>query len=182
VLRPVSAYGIAKAAADLASFKYSAADSVDAVRARPFPHIGPGQDSAFAISSFARQIAEIKLGRAEPKIMVGNLEAKRDFSDVSDIVRGYREVGMNGQKGEVYNLCSGSSIQVGDLLQKLIKVAEVEVEIEVDPARLRPIDVPDVYGDNSKAQREIGWKPRIDLEGTLHSLFAYWLETVERAA
>ncbi len=178
VLRPVSTYGIAKATADLATFKYTFTDAVFGIRARPFPHIGPGQNPVFAISSFARQIAEIKLGRAPAKIMVGNLEAKRDYSDVSDIVRGYRDAILNGKRGEAYNLCSGSSVQIGDLLQRLIKLAEVEVEVVVDPDRLRPVDVPDVYGDPSKAFKELGWKPRIDLEATLHSIFAFWIETL----
>src|SRR5690606_18939179 len=109
-----------------------------------------------------------------------NLEAKRDYSDVSDIVRGYREALLNGKRGEVYNLCSGASIQIGDLLQRLIKVAEVDVEIEVDPERLRPADVADSYGSYAKAQKEFGWRPRIDLEASLHSLLAYWMEQTER--
>lgn len=179
VFRPVSIYGVAKATAELTTFKFATAEGLDAVRARPFPHIGPGQSSVFALSSFAKQVAEIKLGRREPKILVGNLEAKRDYSDVSDIVRGYREVGLNGKRGEAYNLCSGASVQIGEVLQQLIKVAEIEVEVVVDPERLRPIDVPDTYGDNGKALKEFGWKPRIDLEATLHSLFAYWLEAAD---
>ena len=150
------------------------------MRVRPFPHLGPGQDELFAISSFAKQIANIKLGRAEPKIMVGNLEAKRDYSDVSDIVRGYREALVNGTRSEVYNLCSGTSIEIGELLQRLLKVAEVDAEVVVDPDRLRPVDIPDMYGDYTRAHQHFGWKPRIDLEGTLHSVFAYWLEELEK--
>lgn len=176
--RPVSVYGLSKAAADLAAFRYSHSENLFIVRARPFNHIGPGQQDRFAISSFAKQLAEIKLGRSEPTIKVGNLEAKRDYSDVSDIVRGYREVILNGKRGEVYNLCSGVSTAVGEILKKLIKVAEVETTVEVDPERVRPIDIPEVVGSNQKAQKEIGWKPRIDLEATLHSLFAYWLEVL----
>lgn len=179
VLRPVNAYAVSKAAADLAAFKYFFSDHLHVIRVRPFPHIGPGQNEAFSISGFTKQIAEIKLGLKPPKIKVGNLEAKRDFSDVSDIVRGYREALLNGKRGEVYNLCSGQSISIGGMLQKLIKVADVEVEIEVDSSRLRPIDIPDLYGSYDKAQHDFGWKPRIDLEGTLHSLLAYWVEYLE---
>ena len=125
VLRPVTAYGVTKAAADLAVFKYAYRENIFALRIRPFQHIGPGQSDQFAISSFGRQVAEIKLGRRSPVIKVGNLDVKRDYSDVSDVVRGYREAVLNGKRGEVYNLCSAHSIGVGELLQKLIKVAEV---------------------------------------------------------
>jgi GDP-4-dehydro-6-deoxy-D-mannose reductase len=181
VMRPITAYGVTKSAADLAAHKYAFRDGVEAIRVRPFPHIGPGQSDVFAISSFARQVAEIKLKRREPTIRVGNLEVKRDYSDVSDIVRGYREALLNGKKGEVYNLCSGASIAIGELLQKLLKVAEVDAEIVVDPARVRPVDIIDMYGSNQKAFKEFGWKPRIDLEGTLHSILAFWLEALDKA-
>ena len=177
-MRPISTYGVTKSAADVAVFKMSRSDNIHAVRVRPFPHIGPGQSDNFAVSSFAKQVAEIKLGRREPVIKVGNLEARRDYSDVSDIVRGYREAVLNGQRGEVYNLCSGQSVEIGDLLQRLIKVAEVEVEVQVDPDRLRPVDIPDSFGTYNRAQKHFGWKPRIDLEATLHSIFAHWVETL----
>lgn len=178
-MRPVNNYGLSKAAADLAAYKYSV-QGLNAVRVRPFPHFGPGQSPQFALSSFAKQLAEIKLGRSEAKIKVGNLEAKRDYSDVSDIVRGYRDGLLNGKRGEIYNLCSGVSCSIADLLQKLIKVAEVDVEIVVDPDRLRPVDIPELVGSAAKAQKDFGWKPRIDQEASLHSLFAYWVEQVEK--
>lgn len=179
-LRPISIYGVSKAAADVAVFKYARRENLHAVRIRPFPHLGPGQDARFAISSFARQLAEIKLGRREAVIEVGNLEARRDYSDVSDIVRGYREALLNGKRGEVYTLCSGKSVGIGDVLQQLIKLSEVEVEVQVDPERLRPLDIPDSYGSYARAQKDFGWKPRIDLEGTLHSMLAYWLENLDQ--
>jgi len=182
VLRPASNYGVTKAAADLMTFKYAHRNGVHSIRVRPFPHIGPGQSDKFAISSFARQVAEIHLKKREAVIKVGNLEAKRDYSDVSDIVRGYREALLNGKRGEAYNLCSGQSIAVGDILKKLIAIAEVEAEIEIDPERVRPIDVPDLYGSYQKAQKEFGWKPRIALDGTLASLFAFWVEALEKGA
>lgn len=180
-LRPISTYGVSKSTADLLSGKFSFRNSLHVVRARPFPHLGPGQSSRFAISSFARQLAMIKLKKAEPVIMVGNLEAKRDYSDVSDIVRGYREGLLNGKKGDAYNFCSGQSIEIGELLQRLIKVSELDVEVREDPERLRPVDIMDLYGSHEKASRDFGWKPRINLDGTLHSLFAFWVECLERA-
>jgi GDP-4-dehydro-6-deoxy-D-mannose reductase len=181
-LRPISAYGMAKATADLAGFKYAFLDGLHTVRVRPFNHIGPGQSESFAISSFAKQVAAVKLGMIKPVIKVGDLEVKRDYSDVSDIVRGYREALLNGKRGDAYNLCSGTSVAISELLEKLIKVAEVEATIEVDPERVRPVLIPDIVGSSQKAQKEFGWKPRIDLEGTLHSLFAFWLETLSSSS
>jgi GDP-4-dehydro-6-deoxy-D-mannose reductase len=180
-LRPANNYGVTKVAADAATFKFAHYNGVQAVRVRPFPHIGPGQNEKFAISSFAKQVAEIKLGKREPIIKVGNLEAKRDYSDVSDIVRGYRDALLNGKRGEAYNLCSGQSVMVGDLLKKLIAIAEIEAEIVVDPERYRPVDIPELYGSSQKALKDFGWKPRINLDGTLSSLFAYWMEQVAAA-
>ena len=177
-LRPISTYGVTKAAAELAAYKSAIRDGVYTVRVRPFPHIGPGQSESFAISSFAKQVAEIALGKKEPKVLVGNLEAKRDYSDVSDIVRGYREAALNGKRGDVYNLCFGKSVSIGSLLQELIKISGKEIAVELDPARVRAIDIADSYGTYDKAHKDFGWKPRIDLSGTMHSILAYWLEVL----
>lgn len=175
-LRPISNYGLSKAAADLAAFKYHRREKVDVVRVRPFPHVGPGQNESFAVSSFAHQIACIKLGRKEPVIQVGNLEAKRDYTDVSDIVRGYREASLNGKAGEVYNLCYGESISMGDVLASLIKIADVDAKIVTDPSRVRPVDIPDLYGSHARAQRDFGWRPRVEREVTFDTILSYWLE------
>jgi GDP-4-dehydro-6-deoxy-D-mannose reductase len=177
-LRPVTTYGASKAAADLIAFQYAYRENIHVIRARPFTHIGPGQSDNFSISNFSKQVALIKLGRAKPIIQVGNLEAKRDFSDVSDIVRGYRESVLNGKRGEAYNLCSGVSIEIKEVLQKLISIAEIEVEIVIDETRLRPIDIPELCGSYQRAQKHFGWKPRVHLDQTLHSLLAYWLEAL----
>lgn len=178
LLRPVSAYGVSKAAADMAAFKYSVRNDLHVVRVRPFPHIGPGQSDRFAISSFAQQVAAIKLGQADPEIKVGNLHVKRDYSDVSDIVRGYREAILNGKSGEVYNLCSGQSVEMREILQNLIELAGVETDVVVDPTRVREMDVPDVYGSYEKAQKDFGWRPRVERESMLSSLLGYWMEVL----
>jgi GDP-4-dehydro-6-deoxy-D-mannose reductase len=180
VFRPISAYGVSKAAADLATFKYATKDGVEAVRVRPFPHIGPGQSDRFVLSNFAKQAAEIKLGKRTPIIHVGNLEVKRDYLDVSDVVRGYREALLNGKKGEAYNLCSGKSHTIGELLQRLLKLGEVEAEVLEDKERVRLVDIPDLVGSYQKAQKEFGWQPRIELDGTLLSMFAFWIEQLEK--
>lgn len=177
-LRPASVYGWTKAAADLAVFQYHARSQVNAVRVRPFTHTGPGQRPSFALASFAKQVAMIKLGKSKPVISVGNLEARRDYSDVADIVRGYREVLLNGKGGAAYNLCSGHSVVVGDCLRSLIEIAKVEVEIVEDPARVRPLDIPEIVGSYQLAKKELGWSPRVDLSGTLHGLLASWLEAL----
>ncbi|MCB0322966.1 MAG: GDP-mannose 4,6-dehydratase [Bdellovibrionales bacterium] len=175
-LRPTSVYGVTKACADLTVFKYCHRDGVHSVRIRPFSHIGPGQSDRFAISSFAKQVAAVKLGKQEPVIKVGNLDVKRDYSDVSDIVRGYREALLNGKAGEVYNLCSGQSVLLSDILQKLISLADVEVEVVQDPTRVRTVDCADIYGSYDKASKDFGWKPRVEQEAMLDSLLAYWLD------
>lgn len=177
-MRPISSYGVSKAAADLAAYKYHYRNGLHTVRIRPFPHIGPGQADNFAISSFAKQVAAVKLGKAEPVIKVGNLEAKRDYTDVLDIVRGYREALQNGKPGDVYNMCTGESIAIGDALKMLISLAEIDVDIQEDPERMRPVDINDLHGSYLKAQRDFGWRPRVEREASLDSLLAYWLETL----
>lgn len=181
-LRPISAYGVSKASADLMTYKYQYRDNLHTVRIRPFPHIGPGQAENFAISGFAKQVAEIKLGRAKPIVKVGNLDPKRDYTDVLDIVRGYREAVLNGKPGEAYNLCSGESIGIGEALQILIRLAGVDAEIVEDPARVRPVDITDLFGSYQKAQREFGWRPRVEREASLDTLLAYWLETLSETS
>ena len=178
-MRPISTYGVSKAAADLLTFKVTQSSKLHAIRVRPFPHLGPGQSDRFAMSSFAKQVALIKLGRQEPLIHVGNLEARRDYSDVSDIVRGYREAILNGNNGEAYNLCSGKSMVIGDLLNMLIKISETDAKVEVDPARVREIEIVDLYGSHQKANKDFGWKPRVELEDALGSLFAFWVEALQ---
>lgn len=176
MLRPVSIYGVTKASAELASLKYTLRENLFIVRVRPFPHLGPGQSPLFAVSSFAKQLAAIKLGKEPPVLKVGNLEVKRDLTDVADIIRGYREALLNGKRGEVYNLCSGTSISIREVMEKLIKIAEVKVTVQVQAKRQRTGDIQDIWGSSQKANKDFGWKPRIELDGTLHSLFAYWVE------
>jgi GDP-4-dehydro-6-deoxy-D-mannose reductase len=177
-LRPTSVYGVSKAAADALVFKCCYRDQLHTIRVRPFSHIGPGQAEHFAISSFAKQVALVKLGKQEPVIKVGNLDVKRDYSDVSDIVRGYREALLNGKAGEAYNLCSGISVEVGDLLQRLITLSGVDMEVVQDPARVRTVDIPEIVGSFEKASRDFGWKPRVERDAMLDSLLAYWLDAL----
>jgi len=142
--------------------------------ARPFNHFGPRQDPYFVASGFARRIADIEAGRWEPIISVGNLDARRDLTDVRDTVRAYQIIMERGQTGRPYNVCSGSAISIRDLLDRLIDRARVPVAVKVDPARYRPNDTPLLLGDPARLRDELGWSARIPIEQTLDDLLEYW--------
>lgn len=168
---PSDPYGVSKLAQEMLATR-SADGPVFIVR--PFNHAGPRQSPAYATSSFARQIAEIEAGRREPVIRVGNLEAKRDITDVRDTVRAYRLVVQRGTPGRPYNVCSGEAYRVGDLLDALTRQSRNAIRIEVDSDRLRPSDNPIIAGDRSRIETETGWQPRIPIERTLDDLLRYW--------
>jgi GDP-4-dehydro-6-deoxy-D-mannose reductase len=132
----------------------------------------------FASSNFARQIAEIEKGLKEPVIQVGNLNARRDYSDVRDVVRAYWLSLERGEPGEVYNISSGRAITIKELLDQLLSLSEIDLEIREDPQRMRPSDVEVLVGDCSKFKERTGWEPRIPLETTLKDLLDYWRERV----
>jgi GDP-4-dehydro-6-deoxy-D-mannose reductase len=142
--------------------------------ARPFNHAGPGQSDAFVTSSFARQIAEIEAGIAPPVLHVGNLDARRDITDVRDVVRAYRLLADRGTPRRPYNICSGRSHRVGDLLDRLVAMARTRIAVELDPARLRPSDNPMVLGSFARIQQETGWMPAIPIQQTLADLLEHW--------
>jgi GDP-4-dehydro-6-deoxy-D-mannose reductase len=144
---------------------------------RAFNHIGPRQRPDFVVPSFACQLAEIALGKREPVMKVGNLEAKRDFSDVRDIVRGYRLAALGGC-GPI-NLCSGKSHSIQRLLDTLIEIAGVKVNIEQDPSRMRPSEVPDLFGSYQRAKAELNWEPRYDFRQSLEDIYNYWYSKVK---
>lgn len=172
-LRPVNNYSLSKVMAELVAERYSRESRVRSVIMRPFNHLGAGQDNRFVASSFAWQLARIAKGLAAPVLRVGNLEAERDFSDVRDIVRGYRSAAVHG-KG-VYVLSSGRAIPVRTLLDNLIEISGLQVKVEQDPARMRPAEVPRLCGAFDRARNELGWEPRITLRQTLSDVYAYWL-------
>lgn len=173
-LRPLSPYAVSKVAQDLLAFQYYMSYGMPIVRTRGFNHTGPRRGEVFVTSAFARQIAEIEKGKREPVIHVGNLKAKRDFSDVRDIVAAYWLSLEKGVPGEVYNIGSGVARSIGELLDSLLSLSPVKVRVEVDPARLRPSDVPILLADSSKFVSLTGWKPRIPFEQTLRDLLDYW--------
>ncbi len=140
---------------------------------RSFNHIGPGQTEDFVASAFAKQIVEIENGEKDT-IKVGNLEAKRDFTDVRDIVRAYVLAMERGRPHTPYNICSGTAISIKELLDRLLSLSTAEVKIEKDPQRMRPSDIPILLGDNTRFCSATGWKPEIPLGSTLNDIMKYW--------
>jgi GDP-4-dehydro-6-deoxy-D-mannose reductase len=133
-------------------------------------------------SSFARQIAQIEAGQREPVLRVGNLESRRDITDVRDTVRAYRLVVRNGKPGRPYNVCSGQAYRIADLLDALTRISPTPIRVELDSDRLRPSDNPVIAGDRSRISSETGWEPSIPIDRTLEDLLAYWrLQTTRRS-
>ncbi|HXK11147.1 MAG TPA: GDP-mannose 4,6-dehydratase [Vicinamibacteria bacterium] len=173
-LRPASPYAVSKVAQAALARLYGPAGGMRIVLTRTFHHTGPGRGEAFAESSFARQIAEIEAGRHRPVLEVGNLGAVRDFTDVRDVVRAYWRLLEKGEAGETYNVCSGRGRPIRQVLEMLLAASAARVEVRVDPARLRPSDVPVQVGDPSRLRAATGWEPRIPLERTLSNLLDDW--------
>lgn len=169
-LHALDPYSASKGALDLLAEGYARAYRLPIVRVRPFNHLGPGQSPRFAAARFAREIALIEAGRKPPLLKVGNLSARRDFTDVRDIVRGYLLAARRGRAGEAYNLCSGRAPSIRGILRGLLAQGRVPIRVERDPSLLRPVDAAILLGDGRKAARDLGWKPRIPLEETLRDL------------
>ncbi len=177
-LRPLSTYAVSKIAQDYLGYQYFQSYGLKVVRTRGFNHTGPRRGEVFVTSNFAKQLALIKAGISEPIIRVGNLTATRDFTDVRDMVRAYWLAATKGTPGEVYNIASGKAIVIQELLERLIKLTDVEVEIQEDPDRMRPSDVEILIGDSSKFRADTGWEPEIPFEQTLRDIVEYWRKRV----
>jgi GDP-4-dehydro-6-deoxy-D-mannose reductase len=175
-LRPLNPYAVSKVTQDLLAFQYWKSKGLKAVRARPFNHIGPRQSASFVTAEFAKRIAEIEAGIiAEKTLMVGNIEAAKDFLDVRDVVAAYELLVDKGAPGEVYNICSGRAYLIKDIAEKLISLSTEKIEIVRDPSKKRPTDTLAIYGDNSR-MRSLGLEPRHGLDETLRDLLDYWRE------
>jgi GDP-4-dehydro-6-deoxy-D-mannose reductase len=173
-LRPLSPYAVSKVTQDMLGYQYWMSWKVDSVRTRGFNHEGPRRGPVFVASDFAKQIADIEKGRKAPVVHVGNLEAQRDFSDVRDMVRGYWLALEKCEPGEVYNICTGRSWRIREVLDLLLSMAKTRIEVRQDPARLRPSDVPILLGDCTKFVKQTGWQPTIPFEQTLREMLEYW--------
>ena len=174
-LRPLSPYAVSKVAQDLMGYQYFKSYGMHIVRSRAFNHEGPRRGDVFVTSNFARQIVQIERGLREPVVAVGNLKARRDYTDVRDVVRGYWLLLDRGEPGEVYNLCSGRAWVIQDVLDFMLAQARVRnITVREDPGRLRPSDLPVLCGDATKARRAVGWRPEIPFEQTLRDVLDYW--------
>lgn len=179
-LRPLSPYAVSKVGQDYLGYQYFQSYGLKVIRTRGFNHTGPRRGQVFVTSNFCSQVAAIELGLQEPVIRVGNIDAIRDFTDVRDMVRAYWLAVTKAKPGEVYNIATGNSIVIREMLNRILELSTVDVKVEVDPERLRPSDVEVLIGDASKFRADTGWEPRIPFDQTLRDLLAYWRETLSR--
>ena len=175
-LRPGNIYAATKACQNMIGGIYAKAYSMDVMMVRAFNHVGPNQAPLFVVADFCKQVAEIERGEKPPVIKVGNLTAKRDFSDVRDVVRAYTMLMNSGIAGETYNVGSGNAIAIQEILDAIIELSGKEIEVQIDTARLRPVDVPLIEADITKLTETTGWKPEIALKWTIKETLNYWRE------
>lgn len=181
-LAPVTPYGASKAAQDLIGAQYWRGYDLQVIRARAFPHTGPGQDPRFVFPSVARRIARAEVGRGPTVLEIGNLDPTRDVSHVRDVVEAYAGLLRQGTAGEAYNVCSGVGRTIGEALEALASLSNVEIGFEVDPRRLRPAEVPWMVGDPARAREKTGWTATHRWEETARDLLDHWRERVAREA
>jgi GDP-4-dehydro-6-deoxy-D-mannose reductase len=177
-LRPLSPYAVSKVAQDLLGYQYWQSYRLHVVRTRGFNHTGPRRGEFFVTSNFARQIAAIEKGRHVPVVSVGNLDSTRDFTDVRDMVRAYWLALERGEPGEVYNICTGRGYTARQVLDTLLDLTHIKVQVQKDPARMRPSDVTLLVGDYTKFRNVTGWQPTIPFEVTLKDLLEHWRSRV----
>lgn len=176
-LAPVTPYAASKVAAEYLGIQAYLAHGLAVVRVRPFNHVGPGQSSGFVVPALAARIAEAhRVGASS--IPVGNLEARRDLTDVRDVVRAYRLLIEHGEAGAVYNVCSGRDVAIAEVAQRLLRLAATDLRLVPDPSLMRPVDVPVVRGDPTRIRDVTGWQPRITLDTTLRDVLDQWTERV----
>jgi GDP-4-dehydro-6-deoxy-D-mannose reductase len=179
-LRPGNAYAVSKLAQDMYGLQYFLSYGMRIVRVRPFNQIGPGQSDRFVIAGFARQIAEAEAGIADPVLLVGNLQAQRDFLDVRDSVRALRLLAHERYAGEVFNLASGVPRSISSMLEMLLDMSSLKIDIRQDPARMRPADLPILAGDASKLREATGWSPSLEISQSVKDTLDDWRQRVRR--
>jgi len=179
-LHPANPYALSKLAQEQLGLRAVGEDGLEVVLTRSFNHTGPGQQPSFAAPAFARQLARIEAGLDAPVIYVGNLDARRDLTDVRDTVRAYQLLMDRGRPATPYNVCSGVAHSIADVLEGLRARVRVSVRIEVDPARLRPQDTPTIVGSPERLQADTGWRPEITFDRMLDGLLEFWREAVRR--
>lgn len=177
-LRPGNIYAATKVCQNMIGHIYSQAYDMELVLVRAFNHIGPGQAPLFVVSDFCKQVAEIEGNLREPVMKVGNLAARRDFTDVRDVVKAYVKLVQMGIPGETYNVGRGQAIAIKDLLQMIVERSTADIKVEIDPAKIRPVDVPVIEADTRKIYDLTGWKPEISLEQTISETLEYWRKQI----
>ncbi len=180
-LLPLNPYGVSKAAQSLLGWQYFKSYKLRIIRTRTFSYSGPGQSPLFACSSFAKQVAGFDNNDVEATIRIGSLDGFRDYLDIRDIIRAYWLLSEKGEPGEVYNVCSGKSVQMQEILNILLELSPREIRIEQDPGQKRPSDIPETVGDNSKLIACTGWEPRIPMKQMLSDIYAYWRKHIDQA-
>ena len=174
VVRPGNIYAATKACQNMLGKIYSDAYDLDIMMVRAFNHIGPNQTPMFVVADFCKQVADIEKGIQEPVMYVGNLSAKRDFTDVRDVVKAYAKLVKGGKRGETYNVGTGNAVAIEDILNKIVSMSDKNIEVKIDEKKLRPVDVPIIEPDISKIKSEVGWEPQIPLEQTLLETLEHW--------
>ena len=177
-LGPASPYAVSKLAQEQLGRRALTEDGVDVMLMRAFNHIGPRQSPAFAVAGWARQIARIERGGVDAVIRVGSLDTHRDLTDVRDTIRAYALLMERGEPGTIYNIASGVARPMRDVLDALVARSRVPVEIAMDPALMRPNDIPVLVGDSTRLRDATGWAPRIGFDRTLDDLLEYWRASV----
>lgn len=173
-LRPGNIYAATKACQNMLGKIYADAYGLQVMMVRAFNHIGPNQTPLFVVADFCKQVAQIEAGKQEAVIKVGNLAAKRDFTDVRDVVRAYGMLIEKGEAGETYNIGSGHAIAIDEILKMIVAKSKADIKVEIDTAKLRPVDVPVIEADTAKLREITGWKPQISLEQTIEETLNYW--------
>jgi GDP-4-dehydro-6-deoxy-D-mannose reductase len=174
VQNPLSPYAISKSAQEQIASSLAKAYGLEIVTTRSFNHIGPGQRKGFVVADFSSDIVKIESGKMEPVLHVGNLTAKRDFTDVRDIVRAYRLLAEQGTPGEVYNVGSGKAVSISEILSGLLALSKVEIKVMQDPKKMRPLDIPLIVCNFDKLSKDTGWEPSYPIDETLQEIIAYF--------
>ncbi len=177
-IRPGNIYAITKATQNMIGTVYAKAYNMDIVMVRAFNHVGAGQLPMFVVSDFCKQIVEIEKGIKEPIMKVGNLTAKRDFTNVKDVVKAYKLLAENGISGQTYNVGSGTAVTIQSILDIALSHSTADIKVVQDPNRMRPSDVPIIVADTSKIFKDTGWKPDISLDATILEVLEYWRNNI----
>jgi GDP-4-dehydro-6-deoxy-D-mannose reductase len=176
--RPINPYAVSKVAQDFYGYQYFVSYRLPVIRVRAFNHFGPWQTQAFVVANFARQIALMEIGKVEPVLVVGNLQAKRDFTPVEDVVKAYIALAEHGHAGEAYNVGSGRAYSIGDIVQILCQHTPLDVSMREDHTRFRPMDQYFSVADTTRLRTHTYWQPSLDMDTAIKQVLDYWRTNV----